>query len=148
MELSLKRISPRLTDLLPSLLFDGKVCGSLRPLHVCLNILTLSVLLAKPLSQFVETYGTEKEGMITQAIMGIHKLEFDCRPGALAQDLQFQEPKYNNMAAYCHFGCDFVVQDLQSQQKHGIDLDYRYSQFPPVKNAAKRLQEWWNKEMR
>ena len=87
MELSLKRISPRLTDLLPSLLFDGKVCGSLRPLHVCLNILTLSVLLAKPLSQFVETYGTEKEGMTTQVITDTYKLELYCRPGALAQEL-------------------------------------------------------------
>merc|ERR1719296_610076 len=59
---------------------------------------------AKPLSLFVETYGTEKEGLTAAAITDIVKLEFDCRPGALARDLQLREPKYNKTAAYCHFG--------------------------------------------
>merc|ERR1719454_1118779 len=36
----------------------------------------------------------------------IVKLEFDCRPGALARDLQLRQPKYNVTAAYCHFGRD------------------------------------------
>merc|ERR1712216_342764 len=66
--------------------------------------LSYAIGVAKPLSLFVETYGTEKEGLTAQAITDIVKLEFDCRPGALARDLQLREPKYNKTAAYCHFG--------------------------------------------
>ena len=32
------------------------------------------------------------------------KIESDCRPGAIAQSLALQEPKYQETAAYCHFG--------------------------------------------
>merc|ERR1712176_441593 len=66
---------------------------------------------AKPLSLFVETYGTEKEGLTAAAITDIVKLEFDARPGALARDLQLREPKYNVTAAYCHFGREPFTKD-------------------------------------
>jgi len=66
--------------------------------------LSYAIGVAKPLSLFVETYGTEKEGMSAKAITDIVKLEFDARPGALARDLALREPKYNVTAAYCHFG--------------------------------------------
>ena len=29
---------------------------------------------------------------------------FDCRPGAIAVSLALREPKYQETAAYCHFG--------------------------------------------
>ena len=32
------------------------------------------------------------------------RMEFDCRPGAIAQSLALREPKYQDTAAYCHFG--------------------------------------------
>ena len=32
------------------------------------------------------------------------KVEFDCRPGAIAQSWALREPKYRGKAAYCHFG--------------------------------------------
>ena len=32
------------------------------------------------------------------------KIEFDCRPGAIAQSLALREPKCQDTAAYCHFG--------------------------------------------
>merc|ERR1739838_938106 len=73
--------------------------------------LSYAIGVAKPLSLFVETYGTEKEGMTAQAITDIVKLEFDCRPGALAVDLQLREPKYNKTAAYCHFGRESYIED-------------------------------------
>jgi len=73
--------------------------------------LSYAIGVAKPLSLFVETYGTEKEGLTAEAITDIIKLEFDCRPGALARDLQLREPKYNKTAAYCHFGRDSYVED-------------------------------------
>ncbi|KAL7509095.1 hypothetical protein ACHAWX_000745, partial [Stephanocyclus meneghinianus] len=66
---------------------------------------------AKPLSLSVETYGTEKAGLTAAAITDIVKLEFDCRPGALAHDLRLREPKYNRTDAYCHFGRDCVEED-------------------------------------
>lgn len=66
--------------------------------------LSYAIGVAKPLSLFVETYGTEKEGLTAQLITDIVKLNFDCRPGALARDLALREPKYNETAVYCHFG--------------------------------------------
>merc|ERR1712238_494121 len=66
--------------------------------------LSYAIGVAKPLSLFVETYGTEKEGLTAKLITDIVKINFDCRPGALARDLSLREPKYNKTAAYCHFG--------------------------------------------
>merc|ERR1739838_675813 len=66
--------------------------------------LSYAIGVAKPLSLFIETYGTEKEGLSAKLITDVVKLEFDARPGALARDLQLREPKYNKTAAYCHFG--------------------------------------------
>merc|ERR1712195_382612 len=66
--------------------------------------LSYAIGVAKPLSIFVETYGTEKEGLTAALITDIVKMNFDCRPGALARDLSLREPKYNVTAAYCHFG--------------------------------------------
>merc|ERR1712115_709574 len=73
--------------------------------------LSYAIGVAKPLSLFVETYGTEKEGLTAAAITDIVKLEFDARPGALARDLQLREPKYNVTAAYCHFGREPFTKD-------------------------------------
>merc|ERR1712228_461951 len=66
--------------------------------------LSYAIGVAKPLSLFVETYGTEKEGLTAKLITDIVKINFDARPGALAQSLSLREPKYNKTAAYCHFG--------------------------------------------
>merc|ERR1712070_918008 len=66
--------------------------------------LSYAIGVAKPLSIFVETYGTEKEGLTAAQITEIVKINFDCRPGVLARDLNLREPKYNKTAAYCHFG--------------------------------------------
>eukprot|EP00527_Entomoneis_sp_CCMP2396_P000935 CAMPEP_0198143164 /NCGR_PEP_ID=MMETSP1443-20131203/5916_1 /TAXON_ID=186043 /ORGANISM="Entomoneis sp., Strain CCMP2396" /LENGTH=467 /DNA_ID=CAMNT_0043806333 /DNA_START=34 /DNA_END=1437 /DNA_ORIENTATION=- len=66
--------------------------------------LSYAIGVAKPLSLFVETYGTEKQGLTAKLITDVVKINFDCRPGALAQSLSLREPKYNKTAAYCHFG--------------------------------------------
>jgi len=73
--------------------------------------LSYAIGVAKPLSIFVETYGTEKDGLTAAQITEIVKINFDCRPGALARDLSLREPKYNKTAAYCHFGRESFVQD-------------------------------------
>merc|ERR1712086_1158641 len=73
--------------------------------------LSYAIGVAKPLSLFVETYGTEKEGLTAKLITDIVKMNFDCRPGALARDLSLREPKYNVTAAYCHFGREPFVEN-------------------------------------
>merc|ERR1712153_254426 len=73
--------------------------------------LSYAIGVAKPLSIFVETYGTEKEGLTAAQITEIVKINFDARPGALARDLSLREPKYNKTAAYCHFGREPFEQD-------------------------------------
>jgi len=66
--------------------------------------LSYAIGVAKPLSLFVETYGTENGELTAAAITNIVKINFDARPGALARDLALRQPKYNVTAAYCHFG--------------------------------------------
>merc|ERR1712203_775177 len=66
--------------------------------------LSYAIGVAKPLSLFVETYGTEQGKLSADDITNIIKMEFDCRPGAIAVSLSLREPKYQETAAYCHFG--------------------------------------------
>merc|ERR1712219_67189 len=66
--------------------------------------LSYAIGVAKPLSLFVETYGTEQGKLTAEDITNIVKIEFDARPGALAVSLALREPKYQETAAYGHFG--------------------------------------------
>jgi len=66
--------------------------------------LSYAIAVAKPLSLFVETYGTEQGALTSADITNVVKIAFDCRPGAIAKALQLREPKYVATAAYCHFG--------------------------------------------
>merc|ERR1711992_171073 len=66
--------------------------------------LSYAIGVAKPLSLFVETYGTEQGHLSADDITNVIKISFDCRPGAIAQSLALREPKYQETAAYCHFG--------------------------------------------
>merc|ERR1711935_1088980 len=76
--------------------------------------LSYAIGVAKPLSLFVETYGTEQGELTAQAITDIVKINFDARPGALARDLVLRQPKYNVTAAYCHFGREpYTVGDVK-----------------------------------
>merc|ERR1711972_1186530 len=73
--------------------------------------LSYAIGVAKPLSLFVETYGTEQCGFSADDITNIIKMEFDCRPGAIAKSLALREPKYQETAAYCHFGREPYTKD-------------------------------------
>merc|ERR1712061_64290 len=66
--------------------------------------LSYAIGVAKPLSLFVETYGSECGKLTADDITNIVKIEFDCRAGAIAVSLALCEPKYQETAAYCHFG--------------------------------------------
>merc|ERR1711982_295666 len=73
--------------------------------------LSYAIGVAKPLSLFVETYGSEGSNLTPDDVTNILKLEFDCRPGAIAVSLALREPKYQETAAYCHFGREPVTKD-------------------------------------
>jgi len=73
--------------------------------------LSYAIGVAKPLSLFVETYGTEQGGLTADDITNIIKIAFDCRPGAIAVSLALREPKYQETAAYCHFGREPYTKD-------------------------------------
>merc|ERR1712205_47052 len=73
--------------------------------------LSYAIGVPKPLSVFVETYGTEQHGLTPTDITNIIKINFDCRPGAIAVSLALREPKYQETAAYCHFGREAVTKD-------------------------------------
>jgi len=73
--------------------------------------LSYAIGVAKPLSLFVETYGTEQGALTPDDITNVVKIAFDCRPGAIAVSLALREPKYQETAAYCHFGRDPVTKN-------------------------------------
>merc|ERR1711943_109564 len=77
----------------------------------CLVQLSYAIGVAKPLSLFVETYGSECGNLTADDITNIVKMEFDCRPGAIAKSLALCEPKYQETAAYCHFGREAYTKD-------------------------------------
>merc|ERR1711985_212748 len=88
--------------------------------------LSYAIGVAKPLSLFVETYGTEQGSLNAVDITNIIKVEFDCRPGAIAVSLALREPKYQESAAYCHFGREPVT-------KNGI----KFFEWENAKDLAK-----------
>merc|ERR1712072_790571 len=73
--------------------------------------LSYAIGVAKPLSLFVETYGTEQGDLTAVDVTNVMKIEFDCRPGAIAMSLALREPKYQETAAYCHFGREAHTKD-------------------------------------
>jgi len=73
--------------------------------------LSYAIGVAKPLSLFVETYGTEQGALTADDITNVIKIAFDCRPGAIAISLALREPKYQETAAYCHFGREPYTKD-------------------------------------
>merc|ERR1712056_57858 len=73
--------------------------------------LSYAIAVAKPLSLFVETYGTEQGALSAEDITNVIKIAFDCRPGAIAMSLALREPKYQETAAYCHFGREPYTKD-------------------------------------
>merc|ERR1712166_1031436 len=88
--------------------------------------LSYAIGVAKPLSLFVETYGSEQGDLTADDITNIIKIEFDCRPGAIAISLALREPKYQESAAYCHFGREAVT-------KNGI----KYFEWENAKDLSK-----------
>ena len=59
---------------------------------------------ARPVSVYVETFGTEK--IPVERIEELVKKHFDLRPAAMIEKLNLRRPIYKQIAAYGHFGRD------------------------------------------
>merc|ERR1712088_841765 len=70
--------------------------------HRCLVQLSYAIGVAKPLSVYVDTYGTNKVSM--EEIYRLIDRNFDLRPGMIRKALRLRRPIYNKTAAYGHFG--------------------------------------------
>jgi len=110
--------------------------------------LSYAIGVAKPLSLFVETYGTQQGSLTPQAITDAVKMEFDCRPGALAVSLSLREPKYQESAAYGHFGRKPETKDGKKffEWENAKDMN-KYVKMSPAEVAAalkasNYLQKW------
>jgi len=102
--------------------------------------LSYAIGVAKPLSLFVETYGTEQGSLTAEDITNVIKIEFDCRPGAIAMSLALREPKYQETAAYCHFGREPVTKD-------GVKY-FEWENAKDVSKYAKMNSEQVNSELK
>merc|ERR1711959_627104 len=91
----------------------------------------------KPLSLFVETYGSECGKHTADSITSVVKMEFDARPGAIATSLSLREPKYQETAAYCHFGRKPYTKDGIKffEWENAKDLS-KYASMDPSQVAA------------
>merc|ERR1712032_538590 len=110
--------------------------------------LSYAIGVAKPLSLFVETYGTEQGSLTAEDITNIIKMEFDCRPGAIAVTLALREPKYQETAAYCHFGREPYTKDGKKffEWENAKDLskytDMNSTQVTEALKGSNYLTKW------
>merc|ERR1712036_198900 len=110
--------------------------------------LSYAIGVPKPLSVFVETYGTEQHGLTATDITNIIKISFDCRPGAIAVSLALREPKYQETAAYGHFGREPYTKDGRKffEWENAKDLS-KYAGMTPAEvtaalTASNYLTKW------
>ena len=59
---------------------------------------------AKPVGLYVETFGTNKQGLTDEQIQAAVSAVFDLRPAAIIRELDLLQPIYSQTAAYGHFG--------------------------------------------
>jgi S-adenosylmethionine synthetase len=77
--------------------------------------LAYAIGVARPVSVFVETFGT---GRVSDAtIVELVTKHFDLRPGAIIRDLKLRRPIYRKTAAYGHFGRDDIDAPWENTDK-------------------------------
>jgi S-adenosylmethionine synthetase len=77
--------------------------------------LAYAIGVARPVSVFVETFGT---GRVSDAtIVELVTKHFDIRPGAIIRDLKLRRPIYRKTAAYGHFGRDDIDAPWENTDK-------------------------------
>ncbi len=75
--------------------------------------LSYAIGVAKPVSVFVNTYGTGRNGMTDGAIARRISEIFDLRPAAIIRDLGLKNPIYEPTAAYGHFGREPYTREME-----------------------------------
>jgi S-adenosylmethionine synthetase len=60
--------------------------------------------MADPLSIYVDSYGTAKDGITNADLFAIVKKNFNFRPGEIIKELDLKRPIYQKTASYGHFG--------------------------------------------
>ncbi len=81
------------------------ICKNLVAAGLCDEVelqVAYAIGVAKPVSVFIDTFGTGKLG--DDRIAEIVKKEFDLRPSAIIKTLGLREPIFSQTAAYGHFG--------------------------------------------
>jgi len=68
----------------------------------CLFQVAYSIGIAKPLSIYINTYGTGSKS--DKEILDIIEKNFDLRPGHIIKELDLKKPIYQKTASYGHFG--------------------------------------------
>merc|ERR1712032_1459741 len=95
--------------------------------------LSYAIGVAKPLSLFVETYGTEQGALTADDITKIIKVEFDCRPGAIAVSLALREPNTKDGKKF------FEWENAKDCSKY---KDMNSTQVEAALKASNYLQKW------
>lgn len=80
--------------------------------------LSYAIGVAKPLSVYVDTFGTGK--ISDEEIQQLIDKNFDLRPAAIIRDLDLRKPIYKDLAAYGHFGRTDL--DLTWERTDKVDL--------------------------
>lgn len=72
--------------------------------HRVLVQVSYAIGLPDPLSIYVDSYGTVKEGLSDYDLIRIVKNNFNFRPGSIIKELDLKRPIYKKTAKYGHFG--------------------------------------------
>jgi S-adenosylmethionine synthetase len=64
---------------------------------------TYGIGISHPISIFIDSHGTVKEGFTDRDLEGLVAENFDLRPGILIRDLKLRNPIYRNICLYNHF---------------------------------------------
>lgn len=72
--------------------------------HRVLVQVSYAIGLADPLSIYVDSYGTVKDGYTDEDLVKIVKKNFNFRPGNIINELDLKRPIYRKTAKYGHFG--------------------------------------------
>ena len=72
--------------------------------HRILVQVSYAIGLADPLSIYIDSYGTVKEGLTDDDLVRITRNNFNFRPGSIIKELDLKRPIYQKSAAFGHFG--------------------------------------------
>ena len=104
----------------------------------CLVQLAYAIGVAQPVSVFVDTYGTAKNGLSDGQIAEKVKTLFDLTPAGIIRRFDLKNPIYAPTAAYGHMGRKPYTQAVTVQGKHKIVQFFGWEKLdsvPAVKKA-------------